>query len=79
MKAPGEWELTPASIARLKQRAILRGRYHATTGDVRAMAEPVLRHRLVVNFNAEAAGVSADAIVRKLLEAVTPAVEDPLS
>jgi MoxR-like ATPase len=62
-----------------KARAILRGRYHATTGDVRALAAPVLRHRLVANFNAEASGVSTDDIVRKLLETVTPAVEDPLS
>jgi MoxR-like ATPase len=62
-----------------KARAILRGRYHATTGDVRALAAPVLRHRLVANFNAEASGVSTDAIVRKLLETVTPSVEDPLS
>ncbi len=62
-----------------KARAILRGRYHATTGDVRALAGPVLRHRLVANFNAEASGVTTDDIVRKLLETVTPAVEDPLS
>jgi MoxR-like ATPase len=62
-----------------KARAILRGRYHATTADVRALAAPVLRHRLVANFNAEASGVTTDDIVRKLLETVTPAVEDPLS
>jgi MoxR-like ATPase len=62
-----------------KARAILRGRYHATTEDVRAMAAPVLRHRLVVNFNAEASGVSTDDIVRKLLETVAAAVEDPLA
>jgi MoxR-like ATPase len=62
-----------------KARAILRGRYHATTGDVRALAAPVLRHRLVANFNAEASGVSTDDIVARLLETVTPAVEDPLS
>ncbi|MGQ9663269.1 MAG: AAA family ATPase [Kiritimatiellia bacterium] len=59
-----------------KARAILHGRYHATTADVRAVAAPVLRHRIITTFNAEAAGVTSDEIVRLLLERVKPSVED---
>lgn len=51
-----------------KARAILYGRYHATTEDVKAVALPVLRHRVVTTFNAEAAGVTSDQIVRMLLD-----------
>jgi len=50
-----------------KARAILQGRYHATTEDVAAMSLPVLRHRVIPTFNAEAAGQSSDDIVRRLL------------
>ena len=50
-----------------KARAILAGRYHATTEDVTAMALPVLRHRVIASFNAEAAGHTTDDIVRQLL------------
>jgi len=51
-----------------KARAILNGRYHATTEDVRAVALPVLRHRVITNFNAESEGVTSDSIVQRLLE-----------
>jgi MoxR-like ATPase len=51
-----------------KARAVLHGRYLATTEDVRAVALPVLRHRLMTNFNAEAEGVKPDCIVRRLIE-----------
>jgi MoxR-like ATPase len=50
-----------------KSRAALHGRYCATADDVRAIAPAVLRHRLKMNFNAEAAGVTADEVVRRLL------------
>ena len=50
-----------------KARAILHKRHHATTDDVAAVAIPVLRHRIIRTFNAEAAGVSTDQIVAKLL------------
>ena len=53
-----------------KARAILAGKYHVDFEDVRAQAGPVLRHRLVLNFHARADGVDADAIIRRLLEAV---------
>lgn len=51
-----------------KARAILHGRYHTTTEDVAAMALPVLRHRIVPTFNAEAAGKDENAIVRQVLD-----------
>jgi MoxR-like ATPase len=54
-----------------KTRAILDGRYTPTIDDIKAVALPVMRHRIVTNFNAEADGVSPDDIVRKLLEAVS--------
>jgi MoxR-like ATPase len=50
-----------------KTRAILSGRYNPDIDDVRAMAVPVLRHRIIPNFNAEADGVTAVSIVEKLL------------
>ncbi len=48
-----------------KARAILQGRYHATTGDIAAMALPVLRHRLIPSFNAEATGQNSDDIIQQ--------------
>ncbi len=53
-----------------KARALLRGRLHVTTEDVQAVAYPVLRHRLVTTFNADAEGVTTDDVVKKLLAAV---------
>jgi MoxR-like ATPase len=50
-----------------KTRAILRGKYAPETEDVRAVAQPVLRHRIVTNFNAEADGVSAADVVERLV------------
>ena len=53
-----------------KARAVLRGQTHASLDDVQAVAAPVLRHRLVLNFHAEAEGLTADALVRRLIEHV---------
>ncbi len=53
-----------------KARAILNGRYHVSCEDVRALAFPVLRHRILVNFQAESEGVTSEEIIRRLLEAV---------
>jgi MoxR-like ATPase len=53
-----------------KARAILHGRLHVTTDDVRVVAYPVLRHRLVTTFNADAEGISTDQIIHKLIQAV---------
>ena len=55
-------------ITAAKARAVLQGRYHCTTADVRAVALPVLRHRVITTFNAEAAGVTSDDVVRMLLK-----------
>jgi MoxR-like ATPase len=58
-------------ISAAKAHAVLRGRFHATTGDVAAVAVPVLRHRVVTTFNAEASGVSSDDVVRMLLKGMS--------
>ncbi len=62
-------------VTAAKARAILQGRFHATTADVSAVALPVLRHRVLTTFNAEAAGVTSDQIVRMLLEHFRPKAE----
>jgi MoxR-like ATPase len=53
-----------------KARAILHGRLHVTTEDIQAVALPVLRHRLVTTFNADAEGITTDDIVGKLIKVV---------
>jgi MoxR-like ATPase len=53
-----------------KARALLNGRYHATVDDVRALAHPVLRHRILKNFHAESEQITADHLIDLLLEAV---------
>jgi len=53
-----------------KARAITSGRYHVSYDDIRAMAHPVLRHRVLTNFRAESEGVTTDQIVDDLLSAV---------
>ncbi|MGH7459009.1 MAG: AAA family ATPase [Longimicrobiaceae bacterium] len=58
-----------------KARAFLHGRVHITPEDVRAVAHPALRHRVLLNFHAEAEGVDADDLV----DAVTRRVEPPVS
>ena len=63
-------------ILAAKARAVLHGRYHATTDDVREMALPVLRHRIITTFNAEAAGVTSDEVVLRLLAEVRPPLGD---
>ena len=52
-----------------KARAVLHGRYYVSTEDIRAVAVPVLRHRIVPTFNAEAEGITVDEIIHKILEA----------
>ena len=59
-----------ALVIGAKARALLDGRTVAAPSDVRAVALPVLRHRLVLNFQAEADGVDADQVVGRLLESV---------
>ena len=59
-------------ILAAKARALLQGRLHAGIADVRHVARPVLRHRIVTTFHAEAEGIDPDTIIAHLLEA-TPA------
>ncbi len=50
-----------------KTRALLNGRAHVTIDDVRALAAPVLRHRILVNYRAEAEGVTVGKVIERLL------------
>lgn len=74
-----QWGAGPrATIALLlatKARALLNRRCHATTGDLVAVAHPVLRHRIILTFNAEAAGIDADSVLTKIVEA-TPSLQN---
>ncbi len=62
-------------VSAAKAHAVLRGRFHATTGDVAAVAIPVLRHRVLTTFNAEAAGVTSDDVVKRLVKVLAPREE----
>jgi len=53
-----------------KARAVLHGRHHVAIEDVRSVAAPVLRHRIITNFNAEAEGLKPDDVVERLIETV---------
>jgi len=55
-----------------KARALAGGRFAVTRADVRALAEPVLGHRILVNFRAQAEGVSSETVVQRLLDWVDP-------
>ncbi len=55
-------------ILAAKARALLAGRSHVEAQDIRAVAHPVLRHRLIINFNAEADGIAADDVIEYLLQ-----------
>ena len=67
-----QWGAGPrATIALLlaaKARALLNRRCHATTADLIAVALPVLRHRVILTFNAEAAGIDADSVLKKIID-----------
>jgi MoxR-like ATPase len=54
-----------------KARAMLNGRFFVTTDDIKAVAHPVLRHRVITNFNAESSGVTADKVIDRLLEEIS--------
>ncbi len=76
------WGAGPRAVQFLilggKARALLTGRTHVSTDDIQALAKPVLRHRMVVNFAAESEGITADEIVQRLV-AITPTKEDELT
>ena len=54
-----------------KARALNEGRYHVNFDDIRALAHPVLRHRVLTNFHAMSEGVTTDQIIDQLLDTVT--------
>ena len=76
------WGAGPRAVQFLvvgaKARARLPGRPHVAEEDIRALAAPVLRHRIVVGFAAESEGVTPDGIIERIIES-TPAREDELS
>ncbi len=53
-----------------KARAILHGRFFVTTDDIKAVAHPVLRHRIITNFNAESNGITPDKVVDRLIREI---------
>jgi MoxR-like ATPase len=53
-----------------KARALTNGRYHVNFDDIKAMAHPVMRHRVLVNFRAESEGINTDSIIDDLIERV---------
>ena len=53
-----------------KARAVLHGRYYVSCEDIRAVAVPVLRHRIITNFNAEAEGIKPEVIVQRLADII---------
>jgi MoxR-like ATPase len=61
-----------------KARALMQGRHHVSVKDIQALAKPILRHRVIPNFYAEAEGVTSDRLVEQLLDAV-PAPSSGLS
>jgi MoxR-like ATPase len=54
-----------------KARAILNGQYYVSCDDIESVAHPVLRHRIVVNFAAEAEGINTDEIINRILKVVS--------
>ncbi len=76
------WGAGPRAVQFLivgaKARAVLQGRSHVAADDLRALAAPVLRHRIVVGFAAESEGVTPDAIIERIVDG-TPTHEDALA
>ncbi len=56
-------------IKMAKTRALFAGRYHISVGDLKQTALPVLRHRLLLNFEAEASGIHSDTVISEIVEA----------
>jgi MoxR-like ATPase len=76
------WGAGPRAVQFLllgaKARALLNGRTYVSTDDIQALAAPVLRHRIVVNFSAESEGITSDRVIEQLIEA-TPSKEGELT
>ncbi len=63
-----------AMILTAKARALLQGRLAVTLDDIKHVALPVLRHRIIVNFRAEAEGINPDSVTEQLLKMVMPSI-----
>jgi MoxR-like ATPase len=76
------WGAGPRAVQYLilggKARALLYGRVHVQTDDIKALAYPVLRHRILTNFTAASEGVSSDSVIKRLLDE-TPSTESELT
>ncbi|MGI9458323.1 MAG: AAA family ATPase [Aeoliella sp.] len=76
------WGAGPRTVQYLlmgaKARSLLEGRSHVALEDIHALASPVLRHRLLVNYTAESEGTTSDDVVQRLIDTL-PAREDELS
>jgi MoxR-like ATPase len=71
VKESVSWGAGPRGVQYLllggKARAVLEGRGYVTTDDIRAVARPVLRHRVITNFNAESQGITSDVVIDRLM------------
>ena len=67
-----EWGAGPRAAQYLvlgaKARAVIEGRFNVSCGDVRSVAHPVLRHRILTNFNADSEGITEEDVIDKLLQ-----------
>jgi MoxR-like ATPase len=60
-----------AMVLTAKARALLAGRYNVSTADITTVVKPSLRHRIILNFEGEADGLSTDSILDDVLESVS--------
>jgi MoxR-like ATPase len=71
-----QWGAGPRASQNLvlgaKAHALLQGRFYVAAEDVKAVAKPVLRHRLITSFAAEAEGITTDKVIERLLTEVDP-------
>jgi MoxR-like ATPase len=65
-----------AMILTAKARALLQGRLAVTLDDINHVALPVLRHRVIVNFRAEAEGLNSDCVTEQLLKTIMPSIKN---
>ena len=69
-----EWGAGPRAaqyfVLGAKVRALINGRFNVSCSDVRSVAHPVLRHRIITNFNADSAGVTVEDVIARLLKTI---------
>jgi MoxR-like ATPase len=63
-----------ALVLGAKVRALAEGRYNVSSDDLRALAAPALRHRIILNFEGEAEGVDIDSLIAQIVESAAGAV-----